>query len=241
MSENEEMFFFIADLSGYTSFMIQTQMDYNHGTMIILDLMKNLIKEVNIPMVISKLEGDAILVYLRKNKLSKEYVRDSLHLGKKLIHFFDVFSNRLEKLRSANTCTCGACSNMDKLNLKMVAHFGMASLVKIGSFQELSGVDVILVHRLLKNLVKDHRYLLLTETAFKLIPLPQEGKLEKTEEEDKDLGKIPVYVYYPELGKIEIKSTPLTKKISRFRLTLGDMLIKYHLKKVPEFHHIPKK
>jgi hypothetical protein len=49
------------------------------------------------------------------------------------------------------------------LKLKFVAHVGDVAFQKVKRFTELAGVDVILVHRLLKNTVPLREYVLMSE------------------------------------------------------------------------------
>lgn len=242
-SPEEEMYFFIADISGYTAYMLKNEMDYTHGTLIVNELIKSLVKEVQMPMEISKLEGDAIFLFLKNDQIPQEIRDNPLFLGQKMLQFFTVFSCKLKELQHSTACDCGGCSNIDKLNLKMVAHFGKAAIDTIGSFRELSGVDVILVHRLLKNQAKKKRYLLMTEAAHSRLLLP-EGKLDQWEEHDKDIGTIPVFVYYPPEEEILSEKKALTffeKTKSHFKLAIGGALLKCGLKKPGNFNHFPPK
>ena len=186
----EEMFFFIADISGYTAYMLKNEMEYTHGTLIVSELIKCLVKEVQTPMEISKLEGDAVFLFLRNAAIPEEIRNDPTLLGQKILQFFTVFSHKLKELQQSTACDCGGCSNIDKLNLKIVAHFGKAATETIGSFKELAGVDVIIAHRLLKNQVKEKRYLLMTESAHSRLKLPMDGKVEQWDEHDKDIGQV---------------------------------------------------
>ena len=54
-----------------------------------------------------------------------------------------------------------AIEHIEKLRLKLVVHSGEALFHQILGFQELAGVDVIIVHRLLKNSVEADQYLLM--------------------------------------------------------------------------------
>jgi len=236
------MFFFIADISGYTDYMLKNQMDYTHGTLIVIKLLNSIIKEVQLPFEIAKIEGDAIFFYLLKDNMPEKYKNDRFSLGKTLLYLFDIFKKELKTMTASTDCQCGGCLNIEYLNLKIIAHYGKATIDKIGNFQELSGVDVILIHRLLKNKIPGHSYLLLTKPAYQIITFPLEQKLEPREEQDKDLGTIPVYVHYP-TPSAEIKATAkasswtLTK--SHIALFIGALLLKWHFIKKPNFHNFP--
>lgn len=239
----DEMFFFIADISGYTQYMVRNQMEHDHGILMINELMTALVNEVALPMEISKLEGDAIFLYLSYEKLSAEMHNDPRLLTEKILRFFTTFQRKLNAMQEGSACDCGACANLSSLNIKIIAHFGKASMVKIGPFMELSGVDVILVHRLLKNQVKERRYLLLTDAAYQKLKLPAEGKLVQSEESDKDIGNVKVYVYFPPEGvpPPEKKELTVWKKIQNHtKLFVGTALLKLGKKGDRHYHNFPK-
>lgn len=236
------MYFFIADISGYTAYMLKNKMDYAHGTLIINELMHMLVSQVELPIEISKLEGDAIFLYLPEAK-AREKVGDVPHLlGSKILQFFEAFSEKLLQLQNSTACDCGSCSNIDKLNLKVIAHYGKAAINVIGTFHELSGVDVIIAHRLLKNQIKEKRYLLLTQQAYDKLSLPQGAHIVRSEEKDKDLGVIPIYIYYPKELKSTQEALPLTftqNVRSHLKLSLGRIALKWGLKKSGPFNNLP--
>lgn len=105
---------------------------------------KTIIKEVEIPLEVSKLEGDAIFLSVKKD--SEIFTHDDIRkiTGEKLILFFETFHEQLQELTSNTSCTCGACSNVHALRLKVVVHSGEALFYQIHHFNELSGTDVIL-------------------------------------------------------------------------------------------------
>lgn len=238
----EEMFFFIADISGYTEFMVHSQMEQTHAIFLINELMKALVKEIALPMEISKLEGDAIFFFLPLSKLPQQMQNNPGKLTDKILRFFSIFTQRANMLSAKTACDCGACKNVGGLNLKIVGHFGKAEIVKIGHFTELSGVDVILVHRLLKNHVKEKRYLLLTEPAYRRLALPEGAKIEQAEESDKDIGKIPVFVYFPPVQLPILMKHELSifqKVVSHLILMLAPIAIKLGKKTKEQYHNLP--
>ena len=48
----------IADIGGYTEFMVSTDLEIEHSQKIITQLISTIIEKINIPLEISKLEGD---------------------------------------------------------------------------------------------------------------------------------------------------------------------------------------
>src|SRR5262249_31800238 len=152
----------IADISGYTNFMLSNVKALEHSQEVISELIKTIIEQVEIPLEVSKLEGDAVFLYAAKEDASWHRVKKVI--AEKLIGFFSVFQAPIRQLQET-TCICGACTNVDRLKLKLIVHSGEALFYRIGKFLELAGVDVIIVHRLLKNSVAAREYILLSDSA----------------------------------------------------------------------------
>lgn len=197
MDQEKEMFFFIADISGYTAYMLANKLSIEHAKITITVIIESLVKQIHLPLKIAKLEGDAIFLYL------ENHIGDSEWLCNKIINFFQIFEEKIHELQLSSTCACGACINIEKLDLKVIVHFGKASIQKIGRFKELSGLDVIIVHRLLKNSVKLNRYLLLTEAAYQHMSFPCSMQLSKSQEICEDIGNFVTYVGEPPHINIE--------------------------------------
>ena len=245
-SQKEKVILIIADISGYTRFMMSNKTTLVHSQVIITELTKTIIKQVEIPLIVSKLEGDAVLTYaVKENDSSWEDVRKII--GEKLIKFFDVFSEKIVELSESNTCNCNACNNVDKLKIKIVVHSGEALLYQIGKFYELSGVDVIIVHRLLKNSVQSDQYILMTEQAFNNIKFPGEPNIFNGEETYDDIGTLNTCIYFPpgeekyfeEIKEKQNYSSPFFKMKNAMLKMFQSMLIKLEFKKLPAFNNLP--
>ena len=65
-----------------------------------------------------------------------------------------------------NLCPCGGCKEAGNLKLKFVAHVGEVATQSIRGRTKLVGIDVILVHRLLKNSVSIPEYVLVSEELY---------------------------------------------------------------------------
>jgi hypothetical protein len=91
------------------------------------------------------------------------------------------------RLIQLNMCPCGSCKKTGALKLKFVAHVGEVATQTIKRRKSIVGLDVIHVHRLLKNPVEIPEYVLVSdelfrdggaasaELAFQEIPLELEG------------------------------------------------------------------
>jgi hypothetical protein len=157
----------LADIGGYTRFMVDTRLAVEHSHEIITRLIRALIAQVELPLELAKLEGDAVFLYAKKPGDLDAWGEARKNIGAKLLQFFAVFHRTLEELAGCGSCDCGACCHIDALRLKIVVHSGTAVFYRIEQFDELSGGDVILAHRLLKNGVRpDSHYALLTRPAI---------------------------------------------------------------------------
>ena len=68
---------------------------------------------------------------------------------------------------SRPTCPCDGCTQADNLKLKFVAHLGEVAIQTIRQRRKLVGIDVIYVHRLLKNPVQLPEYVLFSEDLYR--------------------------------------------------------------------------
>ena len=163
-------FFIITDISGYTEFLTKSEID--HAQDAIQSLFDVQINNIQHPFVISGFRGDAIFMYLPdSNYAAPQTVLESLE------NLYFVFADTLRQMQLNTTCTCRACKNMKKLDLKMVIHHGEYVIQKLGSHEELMGADVIVPHRMLKNHVIEETgvpcYALFSEKAADALNLAE--------------------------------------------------------------------
>jgi hypothetical protein len=151
-------FLLIADIGGYTRFMKVHRINLSHAQYIVAQLLEAVIDAATPALELSKLEGDAALFY---GKLAKD--EDVAKLAKKVVVIQRAFLKRRTEMEQARFCNCDGCVQAGQLNIKFVAHEGEIAFQKIKHHKELAGVDVILVHRLLKNDVPVTEYVLMTE------------------------------------------------------------------------------
>jgi len=187
----------IADISGYTKFMVSSDLEIEHSQHVISELIQTIIRQIEIPLEVSKLEGDAVFLYAIKDSDTFTWQDIRKVTGEKLILFFDAFHEKLQELGAHSSCPCGACSNLHALKLKIVVHSGEALFYRIHHFNELSGTDVILVHRLLKNSAATDEYLLMTEPAYVDIEFPCQLAVEEGSEHYEHLGHVKTFFYKP--------------------------------------------
>lgn len=191
MREEHDVLLLIADISGYTRFMIANQTELAHSHEVIGALLEAIIAEVEIPLTVAKLEGDAVFCWAIRSPGVAERVRE------RLVRFFQAFAAKLAELASASACSCGACRNVGSLRLKIVIHSERALVYSIGERTELAGVDVIIAHRLLKNSIREDEYILASEAAARELGLAL-PLLTRASEEYDSIGRVEVRAYQPE-------------------------------------------
>ena len=147
---------FIPDISGFTQFVKAT--DVAHSQHIIEELLEKLIEANEMGLQVSEVEGDAILFYkFGSPPTSEEFFRQVQQM-------FITFHSHLKLYETQRICQCGACTSAHNLSLKILAHYGNITQSYIKEHVKLFGQDVITVHRLLKNDISHHEYVLFTNS-----------------------------------------------------------------------------
>lgn len=137
-------FFILTDISGYTEFLTKSELDHAHETL--QSLFDAQLAHIKFPLRISGFRGDAIFMYVPRT----DFINPQSFL-ETIENLYIVFSETLQQMQFNTSCTCRACKNMGKLDLKMCIHYGEYILQKLGDREELLGADVIVPHRMLKN------------------------------------------------------------------------------------------
>jgi arsenite methyltransferase len=192
--KEQDVIMVLTDISGYTAFMKSNETSLAHSQMVVAELLTALLEEVALPLTLSKVEGDALFLYAVKEGDEMDWEQARKGISEKFYTFFHTFAHKAEELNLHSICKCSACTNIDKLRLKVVAHSGKMVFSRIGTQVEISGIDAIIAHRLLKNSVKGDQYILMTEQAQRDIPLPGLKSWESQETYD-EIGTIKTTVY----------------------------------------------
>ncbi|MCE9645872.1 MAG: DUF2652 domain-containing protein [Chloroflexi bacterium] len=138
----------ITDITGYSKYVHQTELE--HAQSSLTDLLHLLIDYTRSPLVLSKLEGDAVFAYAPS---------EGFLLGQTLVEMVEstylAFRKALELMIRNTTCTCAACRSLKDLDLKFFVHYGSFTIQKLNEYRELLGNDVNMVHRLAKNHIRE--------------------------------------------------------------------------------------
>lgn len=180
----------LADISGYTKFMVANQLTAVHGQTAITYLIETMLREVDIPLTLHAIEGDAIFLSASHPGDDEGWrkVLDEVRL--KLTRFFEVFLEGIVRTAESTPCECEACRNVDQLRLKIIVHSGRAVYHTIAGLPQIAGTDVILAHRLLKNSVPSDEYLLMTQAAWEDLGRGMEGEFTPGEEYCEGIGRV---------------------------------------------------
>jgi hypothetical protein len=200
-SETVNALLVIADIGGYTRFMNLHRTSLAHAqenTSKLLDAIIDAAPDLEL----SGLEGDAAFLYAPRPS-ADEITRSLAGLASAIHRAFHDEQQRLEVLR---VCWCDGCKQTGKLTVKVVAHFGEAVLSTTRGRSTLAGVDVILVHRMLKNSVPLSEYVLMTDAVLERAGPPIADLTAPIEEELEGLGS--QHLHYVDLADLAGPETP---------------------------------
>ncbi|BAX93373.1 DUF2652 domain-containing protein [Mycobacterium shigaense] len=147
----------IADISGYTHYMNWNRMHLAHAQLAVAELLESVI-EAGKGLKVAELEGDAVFFW-EPDGDAKALVCDRLSQMRRS------FLARRQQIKKDFGCECDCCVQLDNLTLKFVAHEGEVAEQKIKRQRKLASLDVILVHRMLKNMVPVSEYVLMTDVV----------------------------------------------------------------------------
>ncbi|UWQ42431.1 DUF2652 domain-containing protein [Leisingera aquaemixtae] len=180
----------IADISGYTQFLTSSELD--HANPILQSLLQAVAEQVGEPLHFWKLEGDAVLAYSTRAELVS---------GDLLLTFcenlYNAFAARRQDIVANTTCPCRACANAGGLDLKVIVHYGAFEEMQVGPVRDLSGADVILVHRMTKTAAAAETgvrsYALFSDAAVQAMQL--QAAMEPYSQPFEHFGEVSMQVY----------------------------------------------
>ena len=171
----------LVDISGYTSYVAETEL--THSQILVAELLDSVLQSMGKHLEASSVEGDAVFFVGRST-------------GPELMGWFDetylAFHRRLRDVvtERAVHCPCQACVRAPMLTVKAIAHHGKYSRFRVGLVEQLHGADVVVPHRLAKNHVPSHEYVLATAAVLKRLLPEQAAGFTRMEEEVTDLGML---------------------------------------------------
>ena len=189
----QQGFLIISDITGYSKYVNESELEHARDSL--AALLNILIDHTKSPLVLSKLEGDAVFSYAPAGGFLQ---------GQSLLDMIEStyasFRKALELMVINTTCTCNACRNLPNLDLKFFVHFGSFMTQKLGTFTELVGNDVNLVHRLAKNHIKNETgfkaYAAFTQSVMEALGIEEfQNSLTPHRETFADVGEVQMHVH----------------------------------------------
>jgi Protein of unknown function (DUF2652) len=185
----------IADIGGYTRYMSLHRLSLAHAQAVIGRLLEAVIDAVS-SLELIEIEGDAAFFSSPQTSGGEAAAARAAKEAAVVMHrAFHVEQRRMVAL---NLCSCEGCAQAGELKLKCVAHLGEVAAQTIRDRTTLVGVDVILVHRLLKNAVPVPEYVLLSEQLYRGGEAAV-GRASPVDQELEGLGS--VRAYFVDLGE----------------------------------------
>lgn len=180
----------LADITGYTAYLQGTELE--HAQDVLADLLETIIAGIEPPFEVAKLEGDAVFAHMPAAQVDASLLFDTIEAT------YFAFRRRLRDVVHSTTCDCNACVLIPSLDLKFFVHSGSYVVRRIGRSEELTGADVVLVHRLLKGsareVVANDAYVVLTREALEAIDGDAEALGLVAHVEHFDVGDVDVFI-----------------------------------------------
>ena len=187
---SEQAYLVISDISGYSTYIKDSELEHARDSL--AALLRLLIEYTRSPFAIAKLEGDAVFSYAPANAFMQ---------GQSLLEMMEgtyvAFRQALQLMVINTTCPCNACRNLPNLDLKFFVHFGEYSVQELGTFRELVGMDVNLVHRLLKNKIAEQHGLRAYSAYTKAV-------IERLQLESHSQGMVKHVEVFADVGEVEL-------------------------------------
>lgn len=191
---SEQAIILIPDISGFTDFTSTTEID--HSAHIITELLELIVASNDTGFTLAEIEGDAVLFYRKGPPLLQE------QLISQCLNLFSKFHQQILVIERDTVCQCGACQSATNLTLKFIIHFGHIKEIRVAQFVKATGVDMIVAHRLLKNDVNSHEYILVTSSCCEAIGHNNSNGILSWSKSSQT---------YPAIGKVDYEFATLTE------------------------------
>ena len=243
--EVKPLFIVVLDISGYTRFTRLHRASVLHAEKIIADLLQAMTKAVDVPLVLNKTEGDALLFY---GEAGEDTAATGREILRQILSCFDIFIAELRRLVYGNACICDACLQSNNLRVKAIVHFADTVVRDSNGVTEIAGEGVIVAHRLMKNSLAYDEYVLMSRAAHEFCGAVDEFREIEGRESYDELGSFETVAYVPPRAEAEASAKPsgfsLLAKLRgmRYVVALDAYIFKRMIlgQKAPgKFHNLP--
>jgi hypothetical protein len=204
----------LADIGGYTKFMNLHRTSLAHAEATTAKLLKRIVDAAR-GFDLIEIEGDA--AFLSRRADAPDAVATTTQVAVAMHRAFHEERRRV----ATNMCPCQGCELAADLTLKFVAHVGEVAEQTIKRRRKLVGIDVIFVHRLLKNSVPVPEYVLMSEALYRSGEAALTDQVQEVSEDLEGIG--PVRTYFVEVESIAgpLPPPPEPSLLSRAGATVG--------------------
>jgi len=201
--ESERALLVIADIGGYTEYMRTHRMSLAHAEVNTARLLEKVIDAAP-GFELIEIEGDAAFLSRQADTLDGDAtVAATVQAAVGMHRAFHVERRHV----ATNLCPCDGCTQANALKLKFVAHIGEVATQTITQRRKLVGIDVILVHRLLKNPVQAPEYVLFSEDLYRTGEAALPDPVHEVSQDLEGIG--PVRAYFVDIGDLAGSLPPL--------------------------------
>ena len=187
--ESERALLLIADIGGYTNYMQLHRTSLAHAEATTSRLLKRVVGAAR-GFDLIEIEGDA--AFLSREAGSSDGDGSVAVTTEVAVAMHRAFHAE-RRLVAANMCPCRGCDLAGDLTLKFVAHVGEVATQKIRRRRKLVGIDVIHVHRMLKNPVPVAEYVLLSEELYRSGDAAVPEPVHEIEQDLEGIGRVRGY------------------------------------------------
>jgi class 3 adenylate cyclase len=204
----------IADISGYTDYMRAHRLSLAHAEANTARLLEKVIDAAH-GFELVEIEGDAAFLWRQADALEPTATIAATTRAVASMHR----AFHLERQYvSTYLCPCDGCTQAENLKLKFVAHIGEVATQSIKQRRTLVGIDVILVHRLLKNAVQIPEYVLFSEELYRTADGTLLDPVHEIEHDLEGIG--PVRTYFIDVTDLAEplpppSSAPVARRVGR--------------------------
>ena len=192
----------IADIGGYTEYMQFHRSILGHAEAATRRMLGKVVDAVR-DFDLIEIEGDAAFLSRDADGLEGPATLSAAVQAAFAMHRAFHKERRLVQL---NICPCESCTHLSALKLKFVAHVGEVARQTIKRRRKLVGMDVIYVHRLLKNPVQVPEYLLVSEDLYHSSTAPSDPAMQEVAQDLEGIG--PVRTYFMDVEDIAAPLAP---------------------------------
>jgi uncharacterized protein DUF2652 len=208
----EQALLLLADIGGYTEFMRLHRLNLAHSQEITQRLLESMLGAVP-AMRLVEVEGDAL--FLAAPRGEQRHPAGSSGWLQWALAMYRAFHVEQQWMVAHNLCVCDACRRIERLHVKFAAHLGEVVTQRIRDTEKLVGVDVIAVHRMLKNTVP------VAEPLYRELDPELRDRAVLVEEELEGLGRMPLRFVDLNDVPVELPAVPPPSLAARIRETVG--------------------